>query len=123
MPAGAPAGASFKSYILGVSDGIKKTAEWAEAICGTKGPNHQSLSERHGPPSPQECWRGKEASSWVVSTSGSSYTLLAMQGLGKPGVGILQHDHPAKPATALWRDGIKGYPSAGQVGRDRPHKP
>ena len=34
LPEGAPAGASYESYLRGRSDGIPKTPEWAEAICG-----------------------------------------------------------------------------------------
>ena len=34
LPAGAPANASYESYLSGVSDGVPKTPEWAEAICG-----------------------------------------------------------------------------------------
>jgi anaerobic dimethyl sulfoxide reductase subunit A len=34
LPDGAPAGASYKSYLLGLSDGVPKTPEWAEAITG-----------------------------------------------------------------------------------------
>jgi anaerobic dimethyl sulfoxide reductase subunit A len=34
LPEGAPAGASYKSYLLGVTDGVPKTPEWAEAITG-----------------------------------------------------------------------------------------
>jgi DmsA/YnfE family anaerobic dimethyl sulfoxide reductase A subunit len=34
LPAGAPAGASYRSYLLGLSDGIRKTPEWAEPLCG-----------------------------------------------------------------------------------------
>ena len=34
LPAGAPAGASYRSYLLGLSDGIAKTCEWAAAITG-----------------------------------------------------------------------------------------
>src|SRR5207302_11078631 len=34
LPDGAPAGASWKSYLLGESDGVPKTPEWAEARCG-----------------------------------------------------------------------------------------
>jgi len=34
MPPGVPEGQSFKSYLLGVTDGVPKTAEWAAAITG-----------------------------------------------------------------------------------------
>lgn len=34
MPEGVPAGESLKSYLFGQKDGIEKTPEWAEKICG-----------------------------------------------------------------------------------------
>src|SRR6185436_5846696 len=34
LPPGAPAGSSYRSYLLGKPDGVPKTAEWAEAITG-----------------------------------------------------------------------------------------
>jgi len=34
LPSGAPPGASYRSYLLGVVDGVVKTPEWASAITG-----------------------------------------------------------------------------------------
>ena len=34
LPAGAPAGGSYRAYLLGLADGVRKTPEWAEPLCG-----------------------------------------------------------------------------------------
>jgi anaerobic dimethyl sulfoxide reductase subunit A len=34
LPADAPRGSSWRSYLLGLSDGVRKTPEWAAPLCG-----------------------------------------------------------------------------------------
>ncbi|MBX3499366.1 MAG: molybdopterin-dependent oxidoreductase [Alphaproteobacteria bacterium] len=34
LPEGAPAGASYRAYLMGEADGVPKTPQWASAICG-----------------------------------------------------------------------------------------
>jgi len=114
MPAGAPKGASFKSYILGLSDGVKKTPEWAEPICGVKARIIRALARE---------WGSKPTG--IMSVRGQRihggqlvrflYTLMAMQGLGKPGVGGYSTQR-GEAKSRLWRDGMKGYVSALAVG-------
>ena len=76
--------------------------------------DHPSRSEDMGLPAHRVwAWKGSQF-------LGGQYirfvaTLLAMQGLGKPGVGMYSTSS-GKAGTALWRDGVKGYPSAANWG-------
>jgi len=78
----------FKDYVLGKEDGIPKTPKWAAELCGVPSRIIKALARK---------WASKTTS--VVHGNGGSYirgpysteparlevTLLAMQGLGKPG--------------------------------------
>ena len=111
MPTGAPTGASFKNYILGISDGVKKTAEWAEPICGVKAPIIRALAREWGSkPTGLMSVRGNRVNGGQHVRF--MYTLMAMQGLGKPGVGGYS-TRAGEGSGSLWRDGVKGYPSPG----------
>jgi anaerobic dimethyl sulfoxide reductase subunit A len=47
MPGWAQGRESFKDYILGVSDGVAKTPEWAAAICGVKAEDIVKLADMY----------------------------------------------------------------------------
>ena len=114
MPKDAPKGASFKNYILGLSDGVKKTPEWAEPICGVKPRIIRALArEWASKPTGLNAWRGCRVHGGQMVRF--MWTLLAMQGLGKPGVGCYG-TRDGSGGARIWRDGIKGYASAAAAG-------
>ncbi|NTW28446.1 MAG: molybdopterin-dependent oxidoreductase [Coriobacteriia bacterium] len=92
LPLGAPAGLSFKSYILGESDdATPKTPEWASKICGVPERVIVTLARE---------WASKPTSLWAMEGGACRRefahefarmmgTLQVMQGLGKPGVNII----------------------------------
>src|SRR5262249_56042208 len=41
---GAPAGASYRSYLFGLSDGVRKTPDWAAVITGMPGETIRRLA-------------------------------------------------------------------------------
>jgi anaerobic dimethyl sulfoxide reductase subunit A len=48
LPAGAPAGASWRSYLMGLSDGVVKTPEWAEPLTGVPAATIRRLALEFG---------------------------------------------------------------------------
>jgi anaerobic selenocysteine-containing dehydrogenase len=114
LPAGAPRGSSFKNYILGLSDGVPKTPAWAEPICKVRARIIEALAEE---------WASKPTG--LMNVRGARvnagqhirfmWTLMAMQGLGKPGVGGYT-TRASEGSAALWRDGVLGYPGASAIG-------
>jgi trimethylamine-N-oxide reductase (cytochrome c) len=102
----------FEEYVLGKEDGIPKTPEWASAQCGIPSGTIKALARE---------WAAKRTT--IVHGNGgpgirSAYSteqgrlevlLLAMQGLGKPGV------HQAKMIewglSALWYHGANPMPA------------
>ena len=90
LPKGAPAGSSFKNYILGTSDGVPKTPAWASAITGIPANDITALAQE---------WASKNT--YIDSNSGGAQrrfnagqfvrmlvTVCAMQGLGISGKGL-----------------------------------
>jgi anaerobic dimethyl sulfoxide reductase subunit A len=58
MPAGVPAGQSFKSYILGLSDGIPKSPQWAAPITGVGGEMIARLAREYAAAKPAQLIQG-----------------------------------------------------------------
>ena len=52
MPQWAQGKESFKDYIMGVSDGVPKTPEWAEPICGVKAADIKKLAQMYATTKP-----------------------------------------------------------------------
>ena len=52
LPASAPAGASYRSYLLGLADGVKKTPEWAAEITGIPAATLRRLALDYGSTKP-----------------------------------------------------------------------
>ena len=48
LPPGAPPGSSYRSYLLGLSDGVVKTPEWAEPLTGVPAATIRRLAREFG---------------------------------------------------------------------------
>jgi len=58
MPAGVPPGESFESYVLGRSDGVPKTPEWASPITGIEAGAIHRLARLYGTLHPAQLLQG-----------------------------------------------------------------
>ena len=47
LPEGAPTGSSYRSYLLGLSDGVVKTPEWAEPLTGVPAATIRRLADQY----------------------------------------------------------------------------
>lgn len=89
LPTGAPAGSSFKNYVLGLTDGIPKTPKWAEGICGVPSRTIKALARdwASSTTSTLHCNGGAMIRGpYAHEGARTEVLLLAMQGVGKPGV-------------------------------------
>jgi len=58
MPSGVPQGESFKSYLLGVCDGVAKTPEWAATITGVDPATIRMLAREYARTKPAQLLQG-----------------------------------------------------------------
>ncbi len=91
LPPGAPAGTSFKSYILGESDGIHKTPAWSESITGIPSRTVTELAKSWAsqPTALFAMFGGACRRAYAHEWTRFMITLQAMQGIGKPGVCLI----------------------------------
>lgn len=88
LPEDAPRGSSFKSYILGESDGTPKTPEWAEPITGIPAATIRQLAREYGSVKPAAILMGfgPQRHAYGEQVSRGLITLQTMTGnIGRPG--------------------------------------
>lgn len=120
IPEGVPSGHSMVSYIIGeAADGVAKTPEWAEGICGVPAELICAIARE---------WAKKKTSLWTMGGGACRRefahefarlcaVLQAAQGIGKPGVNIIGNFLSiAGPYDAVNHIGPPGYADGGVNG-------
>ncbi|MDR1184020.1 MAG: molybdopterin-dependent oxidoreductase [Coriobacteriales bacterium] len=106
MPDGTPVEDNFKDYVLGTFDGVPKTPEWAEPICGTSAEVIKGLAEEIAA-APTVAFFGTWSASKIPAGESfcqAFYTFAFMHGVGTPGNSV------------SWYGVKESYLSAGDFG-------